>query len=300
MLPARSRRAAVVEAAAVASTSRSALAFAAIASASTTGFTSEALAAPDDALVASAAGSASESLPAPPMTGEDEASTRDPTSACAAAHSRAAVPALARRCSRLMWFSGGRPTQARSTLHSASRCRNSALITGVPEGTSGALSRKDSRESTEWKRSPSSSPSVAAASASASGATAVAAASAMALAASAGVVSRSRMRSHSSAITTRSMISGAASRLSSHVLCMAMVLVPPMKMREVYSSSARLLSPTCGTYLMTTQWSGCSPSAYIRRLEATMSSTTLLLLISLERNCLGALRFLPSLLPRWL
>ena len=32
----------------------------------------------------------------------------------------------------------------------------------------------------------------------------------------------------------------------------------------------------------------------------TMSSTTDALEISLERNCAGALRFLPSLLPRWL
>lgn len=31
-----------------------------------------------------------------------------------------------------------------------------------------------------------------------------------------------------------------------------------------------------------------------------MSSTTLLLLISFERNVCGALRFMPSLLPRWL
>jgi hypothetical protein len=35
-------------------------------------------------------------------------------------------------------------------------------------------------------------------------------------------------------------------------------------------------------------------------LEPTMSSTTLLLEISFERNCCGADRFLPSLLPRWL
>merc|ERR1719231_238046 len=36
------------------------------------------------------------------------------------------------------------------------------------------------------------------------------------------------------------------------------------------------------------------------RLEPTMSSTTLDLEISLERNVCGACRFLPSLLPRWL
>lgn len=32
----------------------------------------------------------------------------------------------------------------------------------------------------------------------------------------------------------------------------------------------------------------------------TVSSTTLLLEISLERNCCGAERFFPSLFPRWL
>ena len=38
-----------------------------------------------------------------------------------------------------------------------------------------------------------------------------------------------------------------------------------------------------GPYLMTTTWSGCSPGLYSRGLEATMSSTTLLLLISYSR-----------------
>lgn len=49
-----------------------------------------------------------------------------------------------------------------------------------------------------------------------------------------------------------------------------------------------------------TTWSGCSPSLYSILFESTMSSTTLDLLISFERNCDGAERFLPSLLPRWL
>lgn len=35
---------------------------------------------------------------------------------------------------------------------------------------------------------------------------------------------------------------------------------------------------------MTTTWSGCSPGLYSMALLATMSSTTLLLLISLDRN----------------
>merc|ERR1719353_621946 len=79
-----------------------------------------------------------------------------------------------------------------------------------------------------------------------------------------------------------------------------MVLVPPMKISEVYSSIARLLSATVGTYLMTTTWSGCSRGLYMIELELTMSSTTFDLLISFERNVCGAERFLPSLLPRWL
>lgn len=50
-------------------------------------------------------------------------------------------------------------------------------------------------------------------------------------------------------------MSGVASSESSHVLCMTMVLSPFMKMRDVYSSMARLESPTKGRYLITTQWS---------------------------------------------
>lgn len=49
-----------------------------------------------------------------------------------------------------------------------------------------------------------------------------------------------------------------------------------------------------------TQWSGFSPGWYNMGFDWTMSSTTLLLEISLERNCCGADRFFPSLLPRWL
>ena len=115
-----------------------------------------------------------------------------------------------------------------------------------------------------------------------------------------------------------------ARRLSSHVLCITIVLLPPIKILELYSSIALknknkfikilslgikiwfikaiylLESFTWGTYLITTQWSGCSPSLYKRPFDITMSSTTVDLEISLERNCWGAERFLPSLLPRWL
>lgn len=41
-------------------------------------------------------------------------------------------------------------------------------------------------------------------------------------------------------------------RLTSQVLCIAIVLVPPIMISEVYSSIALLLSPTYGTYLITT------------------------------------------------
>ena len=40
---------------------------------------------------------------------------------------------------------------------------------------------------------------------------------------------------------TRRQEQKASSHLSSHVLCMAMVLVPPMKISDTYSSIARLL-----------------------------------------------------------
>ena len=62
---------------------------------------------------------------------------------------------------------------------------------------------------------------------------------------------------------------------------------------------ATLESPTAGTYLMTMQWSILRPVLSLKRisLEAMTSSTTDDLLISLERNWLGADKFLPSLLP---
>ena len=60
------------------------------------------------------------------------------------------------------------------------------------------------------------------------------------------------MRSASSARMTRSKMSGEASSESSHVLCMEIVLTPPMKISLVYSSRARFESATYGTYLITT------------------------------------------------
>merc|ERR1719183_2178556 len=140
-------------------------------------------------------------------------------------------------------------------------------MTGAPGGTSGALMRYESSDMIGWKQEKPDMPSVL-----------------------------YSMRETMSARMARSRMSGVASSESSHVLCITMVCWPPMKMSAVYSSIARLLSPTLGTYLMTTTWSGCSSSLYRMRLEPTMSSTTLDLEISLDRNVCGACRFLPSLL----
>ena len=43
--------------------------------------------------------------------------------------------------SSIMLFSGGRPTHALNTFSSIARCLASALTTGVPSGTRGALVR---------------------------------------------------------------------------------------------------------------------------------------------------------------
>ena len=170
-----------------------------------------------------------------------------------------------------MLFSGASPTQARKMFSSIARCLASAFTTGVPRGTSGAFVRYDSSTETGWKPRYSE---------------------------SAG--DWISMRVESSAMRHMSRMSGAANSESSHVLCITMVDRPPMKISDVYSSIARLLSPTYGTYLITTTWSGCSPGWYSSSFDATMSSTTLDLLISFERKHDGAERFIPSLFPRWL
>jgi len=59
------------------------------------------------------------------------------------------------------------------------------------------------------------------------------------------------MRVHNSASSTRSKMRGAANNESSHVLCIAMVFLPPINISDVYSSMALLLSPTYGTYCTT-------------------------------------------------
>mmetsp|Transcript_6551 Transcript_6551/g.24714 ORF Transcript_6551/g.24714 Transcript_6551/m.24714 type:complete len:323 (+) Transcript_6551:170-1138(+) len=171
-----------------------------------------------------------------------------------------------------MLFSGAKPTQARKTFSSIARCLESAFTTGVPLGTRGAFVRYDSNTETGCsflKRFSSRGPLIS-------------------------------MRVESSAMRHMSRISGAASSESSHVLCITIVDLPPMKISLVYSSIALLLSPTYGTYLITTTWSGCSPGLYKSSFDATMSSTTLLFEISLDLKHWGEERFMPSLFPRWL
>lgn len=135
-------------------------------------------------------------------------------------------------CSRSMWFCGGSPMQALRMFSIQLRWRKRALTTGLPGGTSGALKRKPSSDSTGWKPCGSGSVSV-----------------------------QKLTRWHSSVSMARSSMMGAARSESSQVLCSTSVLVPPSISSDVYSSIARLLSPTYGTYLMTTQWSGSSPGA---------------------------------------
>lgn len=56
----------------------------------------------------------------------------------------------------------------------------------------------------------------------------------------------------SSPRTSISIIRGTANNESSQMLYVEMVLIPPKKIYEVYSSRALLESPTYGTYLITT------------------------------------------------
>lgn len=121
------------------------------------------------------------------------------------------------------------------------RWRKSALTTGLPGGTSGALKRKLRSDSTGWK-----------------------------LCGSGSVLVVKLTRWHSSVSNARSSMMGAASSEScgvggsegcgwaglqrgpahhtspctSQVLCSTSVLVPPSISSDVYSSIARLLSPT--------------------------------------------------------
>ncbi len=61
----------------------------------------------------------------------------------------------------------------------------------------------------------------------------------------------------SSPRTIISIMIGTARSESSQILYVEIVFVPPKKIYDVYSSKALLLSPTNGTYLMTTSWSIC-------------------------------------------
>mmetsp|Transcript_34911 Transcript_34911/g.67917 ORF Transcript_34911/g.67917 Transcript_34911/m.67917 type:complete len:224 (+) Transcript_34911:49-720(+) len=131
---------------------------------------------------------------------------------------------------RSMWFSGAMPTHARKTFLMQLICRNRALTTGVFLGTRGALMHAERMLRMGSNLVKVSEPS--------------------------GLIS---MRWQSSVRIARSRIKGEANRESSHVLCITIVLSPPMKILVVYSSRARLLSRTNGTYFITTRWSGFSP-----------------------------------------
>jgi len=108
------------------------------------------------------------------------------------------------------------------------------------------------------------------------------------------------MRVNSSAMMIKSNITPNASSESSQVLWITYYYCPPMEISLIYSSKARLESPTVGIYLITTRWSGCSLGEYRSGLESTTSLTTPPLLISLLLNYLSSIRFFPSLFPRWL
>lgn len=115
-----------------------------------------------------------------------------------------------------MLCSGGMPIQALSIFSIAQRCLKSALTTGVPRGTRGAFNRYERIERT--LRNPINS--------------------------SSGRSARLKlMREQSSDSSTRSRIMGLARSESSQVLCTTMVFWPPIRISDVYSSIARLLSP---------------------------------------------------------
>lgn len=205
------------------------------------------------------------------------------------------------------------------------RWRKSALTTGLPGGTSGALKRKLRSDSTGWK-----------------------------LCGSGSVLVVKLTRWHSSVSNARSSMMGAASSEScgvggsegcgwaglttrprpphfplyltsivqhqcvgstQHQLrcilihCTLAVTHIGHILDDHLGCNTRLHGPlppparspppgSCGP--PRTQWSGVSPGAYSTGLLCTMSSTTLLLDTSFERNCCGADKFCPSLLPRWL
>lgn len=69
-------------------------------------------------------------------------------------------------------------------------------------------------------------------------------------------------------------------RLTSQVLCSAIVLIPPIIISEVYSSMARLLSPTYGTYLITT-WKKIET---VCQLMSVNTDTELVICLCLRRS----------------
>lgn len=127
--------------------------------------------------------------------------------------------------SRSKWLTGGKPRQPLKRFSMHCLCLARAFTTGAPRGTSGALHKQlriDNTELNGWQV----------------------------------VTKLLKMRKEilwqSSVRTMRSRMRGDASKESSHVLWQTIVFFPFIMISEVYSSMARLLSPTYGTYLITT------------------------------------------------
>lgn len=130
------------------------------------------------------------------------------------------------------------------------RWRKRALTTGVPSGTSGALQRKATIERTLWKPWNSGSASVQKVTRWHSSVR-MARSRMMGLASSesyrhqrAGRVSHPTLGMYCRPVPPPAQGHPVTPPRTSHVLWMTMVLVPPIMISDVYSSSARLLSPT--------------------------------------------------------
>lgn len=109
-------------------------------------------------------------------------------------------------CWRYMKSSGGRPTQALKIFIIHCLCDASALITGAPGGTIGALRRYERIDKTLWNRSKCNSSSAS-----------------IKLATGWGESTHTVILSHNSVKIIKSRISGAANKESSQVLCNTIV-----------------------------------------------------------------------------
>lgn len=105
-----------------------------------------------------------------------------------------------------MKSSGGRPTQALKIFTIHCLCEASALITGAPGGTIGALRRYERIDKTLWNLSKCNSGSAS-----------------IKLVTEWGISAQIDILSHNSVKTIKSRISGAANKESSQVLCNTIV-----------------------------------------------------------------------------